>query len=71
MYLTKESEHEYRFGDHGPMYLTKSDNADLGIVVITPNEAHPCHFKALDKEKNIVFAARECCLFCCTGSVGV
>jgi len=25
MYLTKESDHEYRFGDHGPKYLTKGD----------------------------------------------
>lgn len=43
MYLTKEEEHEYRFGDHGPKYLTKGENVDLGIVVITPGEAHPCH----------------------------
>ena len=41
MYLTKESDHEYRFGDHGPKYLTRGDNVDLGIVVITPGEAHP------------------------------
>jgi quercetin dioxygenase-like cupin family protein len=43
MYLTKEDDHEYRFKDHGPKYLTRGENVDLGIVVITPGEAHPCH----------------------------
>lgn len=43
MFLTSESQHEYRFGDHGPKYLTKGARVDLGIVVITPGEAHPCH----------------------------
>jgi len=43
MYVTKENEHKYRFGDHGPKYLTKGDNIDLGVVIITPGESHPCH----------------------------
>ena len=43
MRLTNENEHEYRFGDHGPKYLEKGSNIDLGVVVITPNEEHPCH----------------------------
>ncbi|MEY4504275.1 MAG: hypothetical protein RL154_568 [Pseudomonadota bacterium] len=43
MRLTNENEHEYRFGDHGPKYLEKGPNIDLGVVVITPGEVHPCH----------------------------
>lgn len=43
MYLTKEGDHPYRFGDHGPKYLTKGENVDLGVVIITPGESHPCH----------------------------
>ena len=50
MYLTNESEHEYRFGDHGPKYLTRGENVDLGVVVITPNEAHPCHMHEHQEE---------------------
>jgi len=50
MYLTKESEHAYRFGDHGPKYLTQGPNVDLGVVVITPGEHHPCHLHETHEE---------------------
>ena len=62
MYLTDEKSHAYRFGDHGPKYLTDgTTNVDLGVVVITPNENHPCHrhehqeesFLALEGECNV------------------
>lgn len=44
MYITNENNHEFRFGDHGPKYLTNgTTNVDLGVVVITPGENHPCH----------------------------
>jgi quercetin dioxygenase-like cupin family protein len=50
MYLTRESDHEYRFGTHGPKYLTKGDNVDLGVVVITAGEEHPCHMHEHQEE---------------------
>lgn len=50
MYLTSESEHEYRFGTHGPKYLTKGPNVDMGVVVITPGESHPCHKHVYQEE---------------------
>lgn len=59
MYLTNENKHEYRFGDHGPKYLTRGENVDLGIVVITPNEEHPCH-KHERQEESFLALEGEC-----------
>ncbi len=60
MYLTNEAEHEYRFGDHGPKYLTNgTTNVDMGVVVITPNESHPCH-KHERQEESFLALEGEC-----------
>jgi len=59
MYLTNENKHEYRFGDHGPKYLTKGENVDLGVVVITPDEAHPCHMH-IHQEESFLVLDGEC-----------
>jgi quercetin dioxygenase-like cupin family protein len=59
MYLTNESEHEYRFGDHGPKYLTKGPHVDAGVVVITPNVSHPCH-KHVHQEESFLALEGEC-----------
>jgi mannose-6-phosphate isomerase-like protein (cupin superfamily) len=59
MYLTNENEHEYRFGDHGPKYLTNGENVDLGVVVITPDEAHPCHMHE-HQEESFLALEGEC-----------
>ena len=62
MYLTNEQEHEYRFKDHGPKYLTKGKNVDLGVVVITPGEAHPCH-KHEHQEESFLGVEGECSVY--------
>jgi quercetin dioxygenase-like cupin family protein len=60
MHLTNENRHEYRFGTHGPKYLTDgTTNVDMGIVVITPNEAHPCH-KHTKQEESFLAIEGEC-----------
>ena len=60
MYKTDENSHEYRFGTHGPKYLTKGDsNVDMGVVVITPNEEHPCH-KHVIQEESFLALEGEC-----------
>jgi len=59
MYLTNEREHEYRFGDHGPKYLTKGKHVDLGVVVITPGEIHPCH-RHEHQEESFLALEGEC-----------
>lgn len=59
MYLTNETEHEYRFGDHGPKYLTNGPKVDMGVVIITPNESHPCH-KHVYQEESFFCLEGEC-----------
>ena len=62
MYLTNENEHKYRFGDHGPKYLTTGPNVDLGVVVITPGEEHPCH-KHIKQEESFLGLEGECAVY--------
>ena len=59
MYLTNENEHEYRIGAYGPKYLTKGKPIDLGVVVITPGEKHPCH-KHERQEESFLALEGEC-----------
>lgn len=59
MYKTNENMHEYRFGTHGPKYLAKGPNIDFGVVVITPNEEHPCHMH--EKQEESFFALEGEC----------
>lgn len=44
MFITKESEHEYRFGDSGPKYLMKGPRLNLGVVVLKPGQDFAAHF---------------------------
>ncbi len=62
MYLTNENEHNYRFGDHGQKYLTKGERVDLGVVVITPGEKHPCH-KHVHQEESFLALEGECAVY--------
>ncbi|MEH6824027.1 MAG: cupin domain-containing protein [Motiliproteus sp.] len=62
MYLTNEREHEYRFGTYGPKYLTNGPKVDLGVVVITPGEAHPCH-KHVQQEESFLVLEGECAVY--------
>jgi len=62
MYLTSESEHEYRFGNRGPKYLTKGPNVDAGVVVITPGENHPCH-RHEHQEESFLGLEGECAVY--------
>jgi quercetin dioxygenase-like cupin family protein len=62
MYLTNEKDHEYRFGDYGPKYLTNGPRVDLGVVVITPGETHPCH-KHKTQEESFLVLEGECAVY--------
>ncbi len=59
MYLTNENEHEYRFGTHGPKYLTTGPKVDMGVVVITAGESHPCH-KHVHQEESFLVLEGQC-----------
>jgi quercetin dioxygenase-like cupin family protein len=59
MHKTNEKNHEYRFGTHGPKYLTNgTSNVDLGVVVITPGESHPCHKHVKQEESFFALEGR-------------
>lgn len=62
MYITNESDHEYRFGTHGPKYLTNGPKIDMGVVVITPGEEHPCH-KHVFQEESFLGLEGECSVY--------
>lgn len=60
MHLTNENNHAYRFGTHGPKYLTDgTSNVDMGVVVITAGESHPCH-KHTKQEESFLALDGEC-----------
>jgi quercetin dioxygenase-like cupin family protein len=62
MYLTNEKDHDYRFGTHGPKYLTKGPKIDMGVVVITAGESHPCH-KHEKQEESFLVIEGECAVW--------
>ena len=43
MLYTKETQHEYRFGDNGPKYLARGPRSEFGIVVIQPGQDFQAH----------------------------
>jgi quercetin dioxygenase-like cupin family protein len=63
MRLINDKDFEYRFGTHGPKYLTeKGPKVDLGVVVITPGEKHPCH-KHVKQEESFYVLEGECAVY--------
>lgn len=51
MFITRESEHEYRFGDSGPKYLMKGPRVNCGVVVLKPGQDFRAHYH-LQMEEN-------------------
>ncbi|MBE0497535.1 MAG: cupin domain-containing protein [Campylobacterales bacterium] len=62
MYLTNENEHDYRYGTHGPKYLTQGPAVDMGVVVIGVGESHPCH-KHTRQEESFLVLEGECSVY--------
>jgi len=62
MKLTNESENEYRFGTHGPKYLTKGPKVDMGVVVIGVGKEHPCHKHEFQEESFFVLEG-QCAVY--------
>jgi mannose-6-phosphate isomerase-like protein (cupin superfamily) len=50
MLKVNEHDSEFRFGDHGPKYLTKGPNVDIGIVVLKPGQDFPNHYHTTCEE---------------------
>ncbi|ENM5739810.1 cupin domain-containing protein [Vibrio mimicus] len=50
MIKTNEDLHQYRFEDHGPKYLMRTEQYDLGVVVLKPNQEFKQHHHAYASE---------------------
>ena len=50
MFATKESEHEYRFGDSGPKYLMRGPRLNCGVVVLLPGQDFKAHYHKIMEE---------------------
>lgn len=50
MIRTSEKEHEFRRVDHGPKYLIKNENFDMGVVVLKPGQEFDKHYHAIATE---------------------
>jgi len=43
MHYTNENQHEYRFGDSGPKYLSRGPRTDFGVVTLQPGQEYQAH----------------------------
>lgn len=59
MILTNESQHEYRYGNHGPKYLGKGPFTDFGVVIIQPGKEFDTHMH--EKQEEAFFALEGEC----------
>ncbi|HET7580635.1 MAG TPA: cupin domain-containing protein [Bacillales bacterium] len=50
MQKANEWKSEYRYGDHGPKYLTKGPKIDMGVVVLKPGQDHQNHYHKITEE---------------------
>lgn len=58
MFKTSESDHSYRFEDHGPKYLQRGPRSDIGVVTLQPGQHFPTH-KHCEIEENFLTIAGE------------
>ncbi|MGF1725335.1 cupin domain-containing protein [Photobacterium nomapromontoriensis] len=56
MIRTSENDHEYRCVDHGPKYLVKDKNYDMGVVVLKPGQEFDKHYHAIATESFLTIA---------------
>ncbi|HSU80399.1 MAG TPA: cupin domain-containing protein [Candidatus Angelobacter sp.] len=50
MLKVHEAESAYRFGDHGPKYLSKGPNIDIGVVQLKPGQDFQNHYHTTVEE---------------------
>lgn len=56
MFRTKESDHSYRFEDHGPKYLQRGPRTDFGVVTLQPGQHFPSHKHCVIEENFLTIA---------------
>lgn len=50
MFLTSESENEYRFGDSGPKYLMRGPRSNFAVVQLQPGQDFKAHYHDVMEE---------------------
>jgi quercetin dioxygenase-like cupin family protein len=50
VYYTNESQHQYRFGNNGPKYLSRGPRCDFGVVTLQPGQDFKSHKHVLIEE---------------------
>ena len=50
MFITKESEKEFRFGDSGPKYLMRGPRIGCGVLVLKPGQDFKGHYHKVMEE---------------------
>lgn len=58
MYIIKESEKEFRFGDSGPKYLMKGPRMNFAIVQFKPGEDFAAHYHNVMEEDFFVLEGK-------------
>ena len=50
MFVIKENEREYRFGDSGPKYLMRGPRSNFAVVKFNPGQDFPAHYHEIMEE---------------------
>lgn len=58
MFIVKESEREYRFGESGPKYLMKGPQLNFAVVRLRPGEDFHAHYHNVMEENFYVLEGR-------------
>lgn len=53
MFVIKENERKYRFGDSGPKYLMRGPRSSFAVVKFNPGQDFPAHYHELWKKTSM------------------
>lgn len=58
MFIVKESEREYRFGESGPKYLMRGPQLNFAVVRLRPGEDFHAHYHNMMEENFFILEGR-------------
>ena len=58
MFVIKENEREYRFGDSGPKYLMRGPRSNFAVVKFNPGQDFPAHYHEIMEENFYVLEGK-------------
>ena len=59
MFVIKENEREYRFGDSGPKYLMRGPRSNFAVVKFNPGQDFPAHYHEIMEENFYVLEGKS------------